>query len=233
MRILITPDYQTLSEEAAAIVVKSIRSKPTLTLGLPTGQTPLGMYDELVRKYQLEGFDFSGVSTFNLDEYIGLPAGDPRSYHAYMKSRLFDHVNLAPQNTHIPDGSPAAAIGCERYEIMIRESGGLDLLILGIGVNGHIAFNEPGSSFKSRTRVVSLAPETIEKAGKDMPHMAVTMGIGTIREATRILLLASGSSKAEIVGRALRGPITEALPASALQLHSDLVVIMDEAAAAG
>jgi glucosamine-6-phosphate deaminase len=233
MRVLVTPDYRTLSEEAAAILAKSIRAKPTLTLGLPTGQTPLGMYEALTRKHRLEELDFSGVRTFNLDEYFGMSPDNPQSYHAYMRSRLFDHVNVTPQNIHIPDGSPGIdpEIECERYENMIRQSGGIDLLIVGIGANGHVAFNEPGSPFDSRTRVVTLAPETIQNAGKNIPPTAITIGIGTILEAGRILLLASGAAKAEILSRALGGPISETVPASALQLHPDVIVIMDEAAA--
>jgi glucosamine-6-phosphate deaminase len=233
MRVLVTPDYRTLSEEAAAILTKSIRVKPGLTLGLPTGQTPLGMYEELIRKHRSEALDFSTVKTFNLDEYVGISADDPHSYHAYMRANLFDHVNVSPHNTHIPDGSPGVdpAVECARYENLIRQSGGIDLLIVGIGVNGHIGFNEPGSPFDSRTRVVTLATETIQKAGKDIPPTAITMGIGTILDSDRILLVAAGINKAEIVGRALRGPVSEAVPASALQLHSDVIVIMDEEAA--
>jgi glucosamine-6-phosphate deaminase len=229
MRVLVTPDYQTLSEEAAAIVIKSVRSKPSLTLGLPTGQTPLGMYLELVRTYRVADVDFSEVTTFNLDEYLGILPVDPRSYHSYMRSRLFDHVNVNPHRIYIPDGSPGvdATVECERYESSIQKCGGIDLLIVGIGMNGHIAFNEPGASFVSRTRVVTLAPETIA-AGKDVPDNAITMGIGTILEAHKVLLLASGSRKAEILRRALRGPVTEAVPASAIQLHSDVIVIIDE-----
>jgi glucosamine-6-phosphate deaminase len=233
MRVLVTPDYQTLSEEAAAILTKSIKAKPTITLGLPTGSTPLGMYEELIRKHRSQGVDFSRVRTFNLDEYLSVSADDPRSFHAYMHRQLFDHVNIISEHTHIPDGSPLAdpTVECERYENMMRQSGGIDLLILGIGANGHIAFNEPGSPFDSRTRVVTLAPETIQNAGADIPHSAITMGIGSILDAGRILLLASGANKAEIVRRALRGPVSETVPASALQRHSDVIVIMDEAAA--
>jgi glucosamine-6-phosphate deaminase len=233
MRVLVTPDYQTLSEEAAAILAKSMRAKPTIALGLPTGRTPLGLYQELIRKHRSQGLDFSGVRTFNLDEYLGISPEDPRSFHAYMQCQLFDHVNITPEHTHIPDGSPAVdpEIECERYENMIRQSGGIDLLIVGIGANGHIAFNEPGSPFDSRTRVVTLAPETVQNTEADIPHTAITMGIGTILDAGRILLLASGSKKAEILKRALQGPVSETVPASALQRHSDVIVIMDEAAA--
>jgi glucosamine-6-phosphate deaminase len=233
MRVLVTPDYQALSEEAAAILAKSIGAKPTITLGLPTGRTPLGMYRELIRKHRSQGLDFSHLRTFNLDEYLGISPEDPRSFHAYMHSQLFDHVNIIPEHTHIPGGSPVVdpGIECEQYENMIRQSGGIDLLIVGIGANGHIAFNEPGSPFDSRTRVVTLAPETIQNAGAGIPHAAITMGIATILDAGRILLLASGAKKAEILRRALRGPVSETVPASALQRHSDVIVIMDEAAA--
>ena len=233
MRVLVTPDYQALSEEAAAILAKSIKAKPTITLGLPTGRTPLGMYKELIRKHRSQELDFSRVRTFNLDEYLGVSAEDPRSFHAYMHYQLFDHINITSENTQIPDGVPAGdpTVECERYENMIRQSGGIDLLIVGIGANGHIAFNEPGSSFESRTRVVTLAPETIQNAGRNIPHNAITMGIGTILDAGRILLIASGAKKADILRRAIRGPVSETVPASALQRHSDVIVIMDEAAA--
>jgi glucosamine-6-phosphate deaminase len=233
MRVLITPDYTTLSEEAAAFLAKSIQARRDITLGLPTGHTPLGMYAELIRRHQSEGLDFADVRTFNLDEFVGLTRDDPQSYHAYMRTRFFDHVNVTARNAHIPDASPDVDPGveCERYEDLIRQSGGIDLLTVGIGINGHIAFNEPGSPFASRTRVVTLAPETIQNAGKGVPHTAVTMGIGTILDARKILLLASGARKAAIVSRSLGGPISETVPASALQLHPDVVVIMDEAAA--
>ena len=224
MRVLVTPDYQTLSEEAAAIVARAIRAKPALTLGLPTGNTPLGLYEQLIQTYQSEKLDFSGVRTFNLDEYIGLSPDDPRTYRSYMSARLFDHINVSPQNTHIPDAS-------SDYEDLIRQAGGIDLLIVGIGANGHIAFNEPGSAFDSRTRIVQLAPETIQRAGSNVPHTAITMGIATILDARKILLLVSGAEKTEVVRRALRGPVSETVPASALQRHSDVIVIMDEAAA--
>ena len=238
MRVLVTPDYRTLSEEAAALVARAVRMKPDLALGLPTGNTPLGMYEELIRKHRQEELDFSRVRTFNLDEYLGIAPGHPWSYHAYMKTRFFDHVNVRPEHAHIPDGSPGidAALECERYENAIRDSGGIDLLIVGVGTNGHIAFNEPGSSFDSRTRVVSLAPETIQNAWKhfaneaEIPKHAITVGIRTILDARHILLLAAGPAKAEAIERALRSPVSESVPASAIQLHSDVIVILDEAA---
>jgi len=238
MRVLVTPDYRTLSEEAAELIARSIRTKAGLTLGLPTGNTPLGMYEELVRKHRNEGLDFSGVRTFNLDEYLGPVRDHPQSYHSYMQARFFDYVNVRRENTDIPDGSPGidANAECDRYESAIRDAGGIDLLIVGIGANGHIAFNEPGSSFDSRTRVVSLAPETIANATKyfssegKVPRTAITIGIRTILDARRILLLASGRTKAKAVDRALRDPVSESLPASALQLHPDVIAILDEAA---
>jgi len=238
MRVLVTPDNRTLSENAAEFVVKAIRAKSDLKLGLPTGSTPLGMYRELVRRYREESLDFSQLQTFNLDEYVGLPSDHPRSYRTYMREHFFDHVNVPAANVHIPDGRPGVDYEAESrgYEDEIHAAGGLDLLIAGVGSNGHIAFNEPGSAFDSRTRVVELAPETIRNAaqhfaGESVPGKAITMGIGTILQARRILLLASGAAKADPVKRALYGPPTESVPASALQLHSSVIVILDEACA--
>lgn len=238
MRVLVTPDYRMLSQTAAELVAKAVRAKPTLTLGLPTGNTPLGMYEELVQKHQGEHLDFSRVRTFNLDEYLGLPPQHPKSYHTYMREHFFSRVNIVPESTHIPDGTPGVDgdAESENYENAIRDAGGIDLLIVGIGANGHIAFNEPGSSFASRTRVVNLAPETIGNARRhfaseaDVPRSAITMGIATILDARRIVLLASGSSKAEAVDRALRGPVSGTVPASVLQTHPSVIAILDEAA---
>jgi glucosamine-6-phosphate deaminase len=228
MRILVTADYQRLSYAAAELIVKAVRGKAGVVLGLPTGRTPLGMYDELVEMYRKQGPDFSRVRTFNLDEYLGLTPTDHNSFRAYMHRHFFDHVNILPENAHIPNQ-------VDGYEQAIHEAGGIDLLVVGIAANGHIAFNEPGSSFSSRTRIVDLAPETIENAakqfGKDaVPTQAITMGIGTILESRHILLLASGKAKADIVRRALQGPITESVPASALQTHPNVIAILDEEA---
>src|SRR5213593_4727577 len=239
MRILVTSDYRMLSQQAAHIVGDGLKANPELTLGLPTGSTPLGMYAELVRLRQAEGLDFSRARTFNLDEYIGLPADHPKSYHASMRRHFFDHVNLAPENIDIPNGAPGVDVDAEsqRYEQAIHAAGGIDLLIVGIGANGHIAFNEPGSSFASRTRVVNLAPDTIANARRlfeseaEAPRTAITVGIGTILDAHRILVLASGASKAGVVRRVLRGPVSESLPATALQLHADVTAILDQPAA--
>jgi glucosamine-6-phosphate deaminase len=187
------------------------------------------MYEELVRAYANRQCDFSRVRTFNLDEFVGLSPEDPQSYRAYMSARLFEQVNLAREHLHFPDTTG-------KYEAEIRNAGGIDLLILGIGANGHIAFNEPGSRFDSRTREVELTEQTRKNAeksfgGKDVPKRAMTMGIGTILEARRIVLLASGVSKKDVVRRALQGPISEAVPASALQMHPNVIAILDEDAA--
>src|SRR5437667_1381908 len=170
--------------------------------------------------------DFSRAQTFNLDEYVGLEPDHPKSYHAYMRRHFFDHVNIAVENIHMPNGTLGIDVDAETksYEQAIEDAGGIDLLIVGIGANGHIAFNEPGSAFESRTRAVDLAPETIANARQHfrteaVPLRAITMGIGTILEARRILLLAAGASKAGAVERALRGPVSQSVPASALQLH--------------
>jgi glucosamine-6-phosphate deaminase len=237
MRVLVTPDYRTLSQTAAELVIKAVRAKADLTLGLPTGSTPLGMYEELVKTYQNEHLDFSRVRTFNLDEYVGLLSDHPKSYHTYMQNRFFQYVNVPPANIHIPEGKPGTDTTAEslRYENSIHDAGGIDMLIVGIGGNGHIAFNEPGAAFDSRTRVVDLAPETMVNArrhfgSEPVPSKAITMGIGTIRDARRIVLLASGREKADAVERALRGPVSVTVPASALQLHPRVIVILDEAA---
>src|SRR3989454_6745332 len=203
MRVLVTPDYRAMSRRAAQIVCDHVRLKPDLALCLPTGNTPLGMYEELVRRHQEQSLDFSRVRTFNLDEYIGLEPDHPGSYRVYMRLHFFDHVNVAEENIHIPNEAE-----CGDYEAAIREAGGLDLLIVGIGANGHIAFNEPGSSFRSQTRVVALAPETIANATKyfssegKVPRTAITIDIRTIPHARRIILLASGRTNAKAVDRA-------------------------------
>lgn len=240
IKVIVVKDYEELSLRAARHIAKALRAKPNLVLGLATGSTPEGCYRELVRLHQEEGLDFSQVVTFNLDEYLGLPPEHEQSYHYYMRKKLFDHINIRPENTHIPDGlaeDPEAY--CQEYEAMIRAAGGIDLQLLGIGRNGHIGFNEPGSPFDSRTRVVKLTETTRRdnarffRSLEEVPIHAVTMGLATIMEAREILLLASGASKAEAVARAVKGPKTTELPASILQDHANCTFIVDEAAAEG
>lgn len=239
MFVVICEGYAELSRQAAAIVAAAVRTRPDLRLGLATGTTPLGMYQRLVRMHAEEGLDFSRVLTFNLDEFLAIAPGHPRSFHSFMRKNFFDHVNVPPENIHIPDGMAAGDLDqyCARYERTIRAAGGIDLQILGIGGNGHIGFNEPSSSLASRTGVKTLTHQTVEAMrslfGPDqpLPEAAITMGIGTILESRRIVLLASGASKAHVLQRAIEGPVTASISASALQLHPDVTVLADEEAA--
>jgi glucosamine-6-phosphate deaminase len=238
MRIIIVKDYDEMSREAARIIAHQIRKKPHSVLGLATGSTPLGVYRDLIRMHREEGLDFSKVTTFNLDEYYGLSPQHPQSYSHYMFENFFRHVNINPRNVHIPDGlAKDVRAFCLEYEERIREAGGIDLQLLGIGRDGHIAFNEPGSSLASRTRLVALAEETIKdnarffRSPEEVPRYAISMGCGTIMEARRILLIASGSAKAYAVAAFIEGPITCQVTASILQMHPDVTVILDEEAA--
>lgn len=238
MLVLLKSNYEELSREAARIVANAIKNKPNTTLGLATGSTTLGMYKELVRLHKEQKLDFSKATTFNLDEYLGLAADDPHSFHSFMRNSFFDHVNVPAENVHIPDGTIPGNYEeyCCSYELAIRSAGGIDLQVLGIGRNGHIGFNEPTSSFGSRTRLKVLTTETIEdnrqsfSHGEIVPECAITMGIGTILEAKKILLLATGGAKAEAVVNAIEGPITASVTASCLQLHPDVTFVVDEAA---
>jgi glucosamine-6-phosphate deaminase len=238
--VRISEDYAQLSHEAARIVSNAVLAKPDLRLGLATGSTPLGLYRELIRLHRDGSLDLSRVVTFNLDEYIGIPETHPASFHAYMRKNFFDHVNVRAENIHIPDGEMRHDFGeyCDRYEAEIRDAGGVDLQILGIGKEGHIGFNEPSSSLASRTRPKVLTRSTVEDnrhffaADEEPPRIAITMGIGTILESRRILLLASGPGKARPLALAVEGPVTSSVSASALQLHRDVTVIADRAAAA-
>jgi len=241
MRILICDSYDDLCRAAAKAVAGSIRHKPNCVLGFATGGTPEGMYAELGRLHKEEGLDFARVTTFNLDEYVGLAPGHGQSCHYYMQDRLFRHVNIDPRNTHIPDGmAEDLDAECVRYEQMIEDLGGIDVQLLGIGINGHIAFNEPVvSSFASRTRVVTLSAETRRANSRffgsleAVPRRAVSLGLGTILEHCRqCLLFASGANKAKAVAAAIEGPVTARVPASALQLHPDVTFMLDEDAAA-
>ena len=237
-KTIVLPDADSASRHVAELISDAIGKNPSMVLGLATGGTPTQTYAELVRAHQEKGLDFSRVTTFNLDEYIGLGAQHERSFRAFMQHHLFDHVNISPANIHIPDGRSADPNAhAIEYEDQIKAAGGIDLQILGIGRNGHIAFNEPGSSSASRTRVVALTQDTIEANARffesidEVPTTAISMGIGTILEAKRILLLAFGEEKAEAVSRALNGPITEDHPASLLRLHDNVTFVVDDAAA--
>jgi glucosamine-6-phosphate deaminase len=239
MLVVLKRDQEEVGRHAARFVASAIRTNAALTLGLATGNTMAGVYRELVRLHREEKLDFSRVTTFNLDEYFGLSPEHPESFHSVMQQNFFSQVNVNPRNIHIPDGTIRGDYEqyCAGYEQAIRDAGGIDLQILGIGRNGHIGFNEPTSSIGSRTRLKVLSSQTIEDnrqlfaAGEEIPQCAITMGIGTILEARRILLLASGEAKAAAVAKSIEGPITSAVTASALQLHPNVTFILDEAAA--
>jgi glucosamine-6-phosphate deaminase len=234
MRVLVAPDVPALSLDAAACVAQVISSHPTAVLALPTGRTPIGLYRELVRMHRYENLDFSGIRAFNLDEYLRIPPTDPRSFDAYLRNHFLSHVNVLPKNVHLLP-STADDDACKRYESEIKAAGGIDLLIAGVGTNGHIAFNEPGAALDTRTRIVKLADSTLTNmravfSEDEMPTHAVTMGIGTILEARKILVLASGETKKRALPGLLNGPVTTDNPVSAVRLHADVTVIADREA---
>lgn len=238
MEVVIRPHAAEVCWLAARLIANVIRDKPHTVLGLATGRTMEQLYARLVGQHREEGLDFSLVRTFNLDEYVGVPPDHPGSYRFYMNRNLFNHVNIDPRNTFLPDGVTADLDAeCQRYEERIRAFGGIDLQLLGIGRAGHIGFNEPLSSIASRTRVKALSPVTrAENAGPfadpaEMPRRAITMGVGTILECRRLIVLVTGSPKAEILAKAVEGPITSRVTASAIQMHPRCTVICDEAAA--
>src|SRR5687767_12836420 len=240
MLVIIAPNYEELSVRAAQIVANDLIKKQNLVLGLATGNTTLGLYRELIRLHREENLDFSQITTFNLDEYLGLSADHSQSFHYYIHKNFLNEININQANIHIPDGSITGNFEeyCKQYEQSIRAAGGIDLQILGIGKTGHIGFNEPTSSLASRTRIKTLAEITIREnqrtfgPNERVPPCAITMGIGTILDSKRILLLASGRNKAEAVAKAIEGPITSTITASALQMHPEVTVVLDEAAAA-
>lgn len=222
----------------AQMLAALIRTKPQAVLGLATGGTPVALYRELIRMHQEDGLDFSQVTTFNLDEYVGLTANHPASYHQFMQRNLFDHINIDSKRIHIPDGMAGDIPAfCRNYEAAIADAGGIDIQLLGIGRDGHIGFNEPGSSLQSRTRLKTLTQETRRANqrffpdGEKVPHHVITMGIATIMEARTCLILAFGDEKAEAVEAMVEGPITAMCPASILQMHPQTIVILDEPAA--
>ena len=238
MRVIVENSSEAACIRAAQWIARLVRKKPNCVLGLATGGTPVRTYAELSRMHREEELDFSRVTTFNLDEYVGLPPTHPQSYRYFMQEHLFQHLNLRRDQTHVPDGRALDFEQyCQRYEQMIVDAGGIDLQLLGIGSDGHIAFNEPGSSLGSRTRLKTLTGDTIRDNARffggeqHVPRLAVTMGVGTILDARQCLLLATGASKSESVRAAIEGPVSAQITASALQLHRDVIVILDEEAA--
>lgn len=238
MEVIIRDSYDQISAEAAQFVAGKIRQKPDFVLGLATGSTPLGLYKELIRLHKKENLDFSRVTTFNLDEYVGLPGDHPQSYRYFMNDNLFNHVNIDQARTHVPDGmAKDIAAHCRQYEEQIRKAGGVDLQVLGIGRDGHIGFNEPFSSLASRTRVKTLTEETIDDNARffakkeDVPRFAITMGVGTVLDAKACILLANGKSKAKVVAEAIEGPVSCRVTASALQMHPHTSFFLDKEAA--
>lgn len=226
-----------MSRKAANIISAQVIMKPNCTLGLATGSTPLGIYDQLTEWYKKGDLDFSAVHSVNLDEYRGLPKENDQSYYYFMHKNLFDRVNIRSENTNVPNGmEPDAEKECRRYEKLIADLGGIDLQLLGLGHNGHIGFNEPGEAFEKESHCVDLQERTIEankrffESADEVPRQAYTMGIKTIMQAKKILVAVSGEDKAEIVKKAFFGPVTPTVPASILQMHNDVTVVADEAA---
>lgn len=240
MEMIIKKDAVEGSHAAARVVARLVRETPDAVLGLATGSTPLLLYKELIRMYREEDLDFSRVTTFNLDEYIGLPAGHEQSYHRFMWDNLFSQINIKAENVHIPDGmTQNVPAYCAEYEKAIVKAGGIDLQVLGIGSDGHVGFNEPTSSFASRTRIKTLTRQTVADNARffdgdesKVPHHCITMGIGTIMDARMNLMLAFGANKAEAVAATVEGPVAAVMPASILQHHPNAKVFIDEAAAA-
>lgn len=239
MKIYKAKDYKDMSRKAANIISAQVIMKPNCVLGLATGSTPIGTYDQLVEWYNKGDLDFSEVTTVNLDEYKGLPRTNDQSYYYFMHQHLFDRVNIDPERTNVPNGmEPDAEKECGRYEELIRSLGGVDLQLLGLGHNGHIGFNEPGEAFEKETHCVDLTESTIEAnkrffaSAGDVPKQAYTMGIKTIMQAKKILIVVNGENKADIVERAFFGPVTPEVPASILQLHNDVTLVGDEEALA-
>lgn len=235
MKFITTQTYEKLSRQAANIISAQVIMKPDCVLGLATGSSPIGVYRQLIDWYNKGDIDFSQVTTVNLDEYVGLNGNHPQSYRYFMQTNFFDHINIKPENTYVPSGVAAdTAAECAEYDARIRRFGGIDLQLLGIGLDGHIGFNEPGDCFVTATHVADLHESTVKAnarffAGEDeVPRQAISMGMVSIMQAKKILLIANGPAKKDVLLRAFEGPITPALPASILQLHPDLTVIFSE-----
>lgn len=237
MKLYRAKDYKDMSRKAANIISAQVIMKPDCVLGLATGSTPIGIYQQLIDWYNKGDLDFSETKSVNLDEYKGLPKDNDQSYYYFMYNNLFKHININLDNTNVPNGmEPDSEKECSRYEQVISGLGGVDLQLLGLGHNGHIGFNEPAQAFEKTTHCVDLTESTIEANKRffasidDVPKQAYTMGIQTIMKAKKILLLVSGEDKAAILRDALCGPVTPQVPASILQLHNDVIVVADEAA---
>lgn len=237
MEVIRVKDYDEMSEKACAFVTERLKQRNDLVMGFATGSTPEGLYQRLIEKYRKQEITFKDVVSFNLDEYIGLDKDHPNSYYYFMREKLFDHVDISFDNVNIPNGVASdLEAECQAFEAKIKQAGGIELQILGIGENGHIGFNEPGTPFTSRTQVVDLASSTIKANSRffdsieEVPTQAVSMGIGTIMESKEILLLASGENKRDAMTAVLRGDITEDVPATVLQKHPNVTIIADEAA---
>ena len=239
MNVVVTDNYDEMSKAAAAVIADQLKAKPESVLGLATGTTPIGLYAELVKACDAGEISFANAQSFNLDEYRGLPGTHDQSYRYFMQENLFDHVDIDVAKTHVPDGSMEdAEAACAAYEEAIAQAGGVDLQLLGLGHNGHIGFNEPCDSFPVNTHCVKLTESTIEANSRlfdsidDVPREAYTMGIGTIMKARKILLVVSGAGKAEIVRDVVCGPVVPQVPASVLQLHPAVTVVVDKEAGA-
>lgn len=238
MKLIVVNNYEELSKVAAKEFSKIIKEKENAVLGLATGGSPVGMYKELIRMYEQKELNFSKITTVNLDEYIGLNPEHNQSYRYFMNNNLFNHINIDKSNTFVPNGlAEDLEAQCKEYDQKISELGGIDIQLLGVGNNGHIAFNEPNSELSSGTHIISLTDNTIEANARffdnidDVPRKAITMGVGGIMKAKKIILIASGESKAEAIKGIFSGKITTANPATMLQMHRDVTVIVDEAAA--
>lgn len=238
MRIIIESDAAAAAQRCATWIADQVRHKPASVLGLATGGTPVACYRELIAMHRQGSLSFAQCITFNLDEYWGLEPTHPQSYRQFMQQNLFDHIDIDLANTHVPDGLAADVMAhCQQYEQQIGDCGGIDLQLLGIGSDGHIAFNEPGSSLASRTRLKTLSQETVHDNARffesidQVPQVAITMGVGTILDSRRVLLLATGEHKSEAIAGAIEGPVTCQNTASALQMHPNAVFVLDEASA--
>ncbi len=237
MKLIRTKDYQAMSTKASSIIAAQVIQKEDSVLGLATGSTMVGLYDDLVSRHCKGDLDFSKVRTVNLDEYLGLDPANPQSYRYYMNKNLFSHINIPVENTHLPNGMADNADGeCAAYDALIESLGGIDLQLLGLGLDGHIGFNEPGEAFIKESHCILLDPSTIKANARffdhedDVPRHALTMGMGAIMKAKTLLLCVNGKAKASILREVLYGPITPKVPGSILQLHQNLIVVADEEA---